>query len=97
MKQEKRAKEQELKKRWRQLYEQRFGGYNPEVCWSRFGYGEKAYEKWIAHQAALHAKTPKMCSCYLCTVSTKRDGNSISDQRRIDSMNEQLKEDLMQL
>lgn len=95
MKQEKRVKEQELKKQWRAQYERKFGGYVPTIVWGRFGRGKDAYDKWIAHQAALHARTPKMCSCYLCTVSTKRDGYSIKDKRRIVDMQAQLKEDTM--
>ena len=45
--------------------------------------GEEGYNTFIENQAAKRSRTPKPCSCYLCSVSTKRDGYSISDRRRL--------------
>lgn len=46
-------------------------------------YNQEGYNAFIDNQAAKRAKTPKPCSCYLCSISTKRDGYSISDKRRL--------------
>lgn len=45
--------------------------------------GEEGYNAFIENQAAKRSRTPKSCSCYLCSVSTKRDGYSIADKRRL--------------
>lgn len=45
--------------------------------------GEEGYHAFIENQTAKRSRTPKPCSCYLCSVSTKRDGYSISDRRRL--------------
>ena len=45
--------------------------------------GEEGYNAFIENQAAKRSRTPKPCSCYLCSVSTKRDGYSIADKRRL--------------
>lgn len=36
--------------------------------------------------------TGKICSCFLCSVSTKRDGYKHSDQQKINNLNASLKE-----
>ena len=45
--------------------------------------GESGRAAFIDEQAAKRSRTPKPCSCYLCSVSTKRDGYSIADKRRL--------------
>lgn len=48
--------------------------------------GEEGREQFINYQAKCMRTTAKRCSCYLCSVSTKRDGYKYSDKQRIEYM-----------
>lgn len=76
-------------KRYEEKYRkvvERFDHYNENTTYVFNGKkmrGEEGYNAFIDYQAKHMRTTAKCCSCYLCTVSTKRDGYSIADKRRL--------------
>lgn len=65
---------------------ERFEPHSDNIIYSFNGQsmcGEEGREQFINYQAKCMRTTAKRCSCYLCSVSTKRNGYSIADKRRL--------------
>ena len=78
-------KHKEEQRKLLERYEPRSLNVNYRVAGSYLR-GESGRAAFIDEQAAKRSRTPKPCSCYLCSVSTKCDGYKYSDKQRIEYM-----------